>query len=87
MIAPLLRAAATFSAARSLRAAADHAINRVLLTLGIGVALVVSSACFTFAAFVVLERQLDWVDPLAADETAQCIPMLDPEQGRRGPRA
>ena len=23
----------------------------------------------------------------AADETALCIPMLDPEQGRRGPRA
>ena len=65
MIAPLLRAAATFSAARSLRAAADHAINRVLLTLGIGVALVVSSACFTFAAFVVLERQLDAASALA----------------------
>ena len=35
----------------------------------------------------VLERQLDWVEPLAADETAQCIPMLDPEQGRLPPGA
>jgi predicted kinase len=35
----------------------------------------------------VLERQLDWVEPLAADETALCIPMLDPEQGRFRPGA
>jgi hypothetical protein len=65
MINALLRAAATFSAARSLRAAADQVINRALLTLGIGVALVVSSACFTFASFVVLERQLDAASALA----------------------
>ena len=65
MINALLRAAATFSAARSLRAAADQAINRVLLALGIGAALAVSSACFTFAAFVVLERHLDAASALA----------------------
>ena len=39
------------------------------------------------ATVEVLERQLDWVEPLATDETALCIPMLDPEQGRRRPGA
>ena len=39
------------------------------------------------ATVEVLERQLDWVEPLATDEAPLCIPMLDPEQGRRGPRA
>lgn len=37
------------------------------------------------ATVEVLERQLDWVEPLATDEAPLCIPMLDPEQGRRGP--
>ena len=39
------------------------------------------------ATVEVLERQLDWVEPLAGDEAALCIPMLDPEQGRRPPGA
>ena len=39
------------------------------------------------ATVEVLERQLDWVEPLATDETALCIPMLDPEQGRLPPGA
>ncbi|TAJ83890.1 hypothetical protein [Reyranella sp.] len=59
MISALMRAAATVSAARSLRAATDKAVNRVLLALGAGAALAVSAVCLTFAAFVVLERQLD----------------------------
>ncbi len=54
MISALMRAAANVSAARSLRAATDKAVNRVLLALGAGAALAVSAVCLTFAAFVVL---------------------------------
>jgi predicted kinase len=39
------------------------------------------------ATVEVLERQLDWVEPWLPTKPPLCIPMLDPEQGRRGPRA
>ena len=59
MIGPLLQAFATATAARSLRAAADRVLVRALLAVGAALALVVSAACLSLAAFDFLERQLD----------------------------
>lgn len=59
MIGPLLQAFATATAARSLRVAADRAIVRAMLALGAGMAVVVSAACLSVAAFVFLERHVD----------------------------
>jgi MYXO-CTERM domain-containing protein len=59
MIGPLLRVAAQATAARSLRLAAHEATMRVLFALGAAIAVAVGAVCFTAAAFIVLERQLD----------------------------
>jgi hypothetical protein len=59
MIGPLLRVAASAAAARSLRSAAHDAATRAMLALGAAVAVGVAALCFTCAAFIVLERNLD----------------------------
>jgi len=59
MIGPLLRVAASATAARSLRLAAHDAAMRVVITLGAAAAVAVGAVCLTAAAFIVLERSLD----------------------------
>ncbi len=59
MIGPLLRMAASATAARSLKRAASEAATRAFLTLGAGIAAVVGAVCLTSAAFVLLERAID----------------------------
>ncbi|TAJ85563.1 MAG: hypothetical protein EPO10_07680 [Reyranella sp.] len=59
MIGPLLRVAASAAAARSLRAAAQDAVNRALLTMGAALAIAVGAIFLTFSAFALLESQLN----------------------------
>ena len=59
MIGPLLRVAASAAAARSLRSAAQEALNRALLTVGAALAIGVSVICLSFSAYALIERQLD----------------------------
>jgi hypothetical protein len=47
------------AAARSLRVAAHEATMRVVMALGAAMAVAVGAVCFTAAAFIVLERQVD----------------------------
>ena len=67
MIGPLLRVAASAVAARSLRMAAHDAATRTLLTLGAGVAIAVGALCLSYAALVLLARNMDpagaWIGP------------------------
>ena len=59
MIGPLLRVAASAAAARSLRTAAQDAVNRALLTAGAALAIVVGAIFLTFSALALLESQLN----------------------------
>jgi MYXO-CTERM domain-containing protein len=59
MIGPLLRVAASAAATRSLRSAAQDALNRALLTLGAAIAIGISALCLSFSAYALIERQLD----------------------------
>ena len=59
MIGPLLRVAASSAAARSLRTAAQDAVNRVLLTVGAALAVAVGTIFLTFSALSLLESQLN----------------------------
>ena len=58
MIGPLLRVAASAAAARSLRLAARDAATRTLLTLGAGAAIAVGALCLSYAALVLLARNM-----------------------------
>jgi MYXO-CTERM domain-containing protein len=59
MIGPLLRAAASSAAARSLRTAAQDAVSRALLTVGAALAVAVGAIFLTFSALSLLESQLN----------------------------
>ncbi|MGQ3297668.1 hypothetical protein [Reyranella sp.] len=59
MIGPVLRVAANSVAARSLRAAADSALNNALLTLGAALAVAVGATFLSFSAYAFLESRLD----------------------------
>ena len=59
MIGPLLRVAASAVAARSLRMSAHDAATRALLTLGAGAAIAVGALCLSYAALVLLARNMD----------------------------
>lgn len=59
MIGPLLRAAASSAAARSLRTAAQDAVSRTLLTVGAALAVAVGAIFLTFSALSLLESQLN----------------------------
>ena len=59
MIGPLLRVAASSVAARSLRTAAQDAVNRALLTVGAALAIAVGAIFLTFSALSFLESQLN----------------------------
>ncbi len=59
MIGPLLRVAASAAAARSLRTAAQDAVNRALLTIGAALAVAVGAIFLTFSALSLLESQLN----------------------------
>ena len=59
MIGPLLRVAASAAAAQSLRVAARDAATRTLLTLGAGAAIAVGALCLSYAALVLLARNMD----------------------------
>ncbi|MDP3243463.1 MAG: hypothetical protein Q8M69_23800 [Reyranella sp.] len=59
MIGPLLRVAASSAAARSLRIAAQDAVNRALLTVGAALAVAVGAIFLTFSALSLLESQLN----------------------------
>jgi hypothetical protein len=59
MIGPLLRVAASAAAAQSLRVAARDAATRTLLTLGAGAAIAVGALCLSYAALVLLARNVD----------------------------
>lgn len=59
MIGPLLRVAAASAAARTIRAAAADATNRLMLTLGACVGGAVAVLCLSRAALTLLERQMD----------------------------
>jgi MYXO-CTERM domain-containing protein len=59
MIGPLLRVAASSVAARSLRTAAQDAVNRALLTVGAALAVAVGAIFLTFSALSLLESQLN----------------------------
>ena len=59
MIGPLLRVAASSAAARSLRTAAQDAVNRALLTVGAALAVAVGTIFLTFSALSLLESQLN----------------------------
>lgn len=59
MIGSLMRVAASAAAARSLRAAAQDAATRVVLTMGAAIAVAVGAFCLTSASFILLERTLD----------------------------
>lgn len=59
MIGPLLRVAATATAARTLRTAAHDATMRAMLALGAALAIGVGALCLTCSAYIVLARTLD----------------------------
>jgi MYXO-CTERM domain-containing protein len=59
MIGPLLRVAASAAAARSLRSAANEAMNRALLTMGAALSIAIGAVFLTASAWAVIERQLD----------------------------
>lgn len=59
MIGPLLRVAASTAATRSLRNAANDAMNRALLTLGAALSIAIGAIFLTAAAWSLIERQLD----------------------------
>jgi MYXO-CTERM domain-containing protein len=59
MIGPLLRVVASSAAARSLRIAAQDAVNRALLAIGAALAVAVGAIFLTFSALSLLESQLN----------------------------
>jgi hypothetical protein len=59
MIAPLLRLAATAAAGRAARTVAADATNRLMLSLGAGLAGAVAVFCLSRAAVTLLERHMD----------------------------
>jgi hypothetical protein len=63
MIGPLLRVAASATAARSLRSAAHEAATRIVMSFAAALAVAVAAVCLTCSAFIMLERS---IDPAAA---------------------
>jgi MYXO-CTERM domain-containing protein len=59
MIGPLLRVAASAAAARSLRSAANDAMNRALLTMGAALSVVIGAVFLTASAWSLIESRLD----------------------------
>lgn len=59
IVAPLLRIAAATTAGKLLKDAAADATQRLVLTLGAGVAGVIGVFCFSRAALTLLERHMD----------------------------
>ena len=59
MIGPLLRVAASAAAARSLRSAANDALNRALLTMGAAISIVLGAVFLTASAWSLIESRLD----------------------------
>lgn len=59
MIGPLLRVAASAAAARSLRSAANDAINRALLTMGAALSVAIGAVFLTASAWSLIESRLD----------------------------
>ena len=59
MIAPLLRLAATTAAGRAVRTVAADATNRLMLSLGAGLAGAAAVFCLSRAAVTLLERHMD----------------------------
>jgi hypothetical protein len=66
MIGPALRLVAASAAGRAIKDAANEASNRLLLTMGAGVAGAIGAFCFSRSALEVLERHMDPAEAWAA---------------------